>query len=229
MLTALLGTTVVFGCGGGDGPPAETPSAAAATQTTKEAGPAATAGGDASAQEAASGDPAGNAAAGDTGSAGTETFRPDRPPRDFITAEDTTFSFNFDASDVGKKALEKCESRSGGDPEARIKCVRKARNRLPVHVLHFVNEGDKDDRWVWATYRRTGNQLVTLRITPIAFGETTANTITVIAVGKPLGVGPGMSPRRKVVITIPDNFSIELPDPVRGRLVYDAKIGLLPK
>ncbi|RLB65431.1 MAG: hypothetical protein DRI90_02045 [Deltaproteobacteria bacterium] len=222
ILAALLSTTVVFGCGGGDGPLAETPSAAAATETTEEGGPAGTAGGDASAP-AASGDPA--------GSAGTETFRPDRRPLDFITAADTTFGFNFDASDVGKKALERCESRSGGDPQARIQCVRQARKRLPVHVLRFVNEGDKDegDKWVWATYRHTGNKLVTLRITPIKFGDTTANTITVIAVRKPLGVGPNQSPRRQAVITIPDNFSIELTDPARGRLVYDAKLGLIPE
>jgi len=206
----------MFGCAGGDGTPAETPGAA----TAQEAEPAASADGDTSAEPAAS------AAAGDTSSEGSATFRPDKAPRDFITAGDTTFSFNFDTSDIGKKALEKCEAQAGGDPETRIKCLRKARNRVPIEIQHFFKDAEG---FMWVTYRRTGNKLSTRRGIPFEFGETTANTVTVISTGKPLGIGPNGIPRKQVVITIPDNFSIELTDPQRGRLVYDAKLGLLPK
>jgi hypothetical protein len=224
MLTALLSTTLVFGCAGGDGPPAETPSAAAATRATAEAGPAATAGDDA--QAAASTDPIGSTSASDTDSEGATSFRPERPPREFITAEDTSFSFNFDASDVGQKAQEKCQRQAGDDPEARLRCERRARDKFGVDVLQFVNQGGT---WWWITYRRTGNRLARMNKVPVEFGETTVNTITISPVGKDQGTGPLGKTPRKVVITIPDNFSIVLIHPVRGRLVYSAKLGLIPQ
>ena len=104
--------------------------------------------------------------------------------------------------------------------------MRKARNRVPVEVLHFFKDAEG---WMWVTYRRTGNKLTTRRGIPFELGEETTNTVTIMSTGKPFGLGPAGTPRKKIVITIPDDFSIVLTDPQRGRLVYDAKLGLLSK
>ena len=216
ILGTFLVTSALCGCSGGDGTPAETPG----TPATAE--PAAT--------TAASAEPgAAEPAADGTGEPGSEdsgTANPGKQPRFFITADDTTFSFDFDASDIGKKAIEQCEKQAGDNPEVRIKCIRKARNRIPLEVLHFFKD---DEGFMWVTYRRTGNKLNTVRGIPFEFGEETANTIELKSTGKPLGIGPSGVPRRKVVITIRDEFSIQIPDPQRGNLVYNAKLGLIPK
>ena len=94
--------------------------------------------------------------------------------------------------------------------------------------LSFSLLVEKNKVWYWITYERRGKQLVVLHKITFEFGEDTANTVTLKPFGKDQGLAPMSPVPRKVVITIPNSYSIQLDDPNLGKVSYSAKIGLLP-
>jgi len=96
---------------------------------------------------------------------------------------------------------------------------------VPTFVQRFVQ---KRKVWYWITYERRGKQLITLHKIPFEFGEDTGNTVTIKPTGKDKGMAPLSPVPRKVVVTIPNSYSIEMDDPKYGKLRYSAKIGLTP-
>jgi hypothetical protein len=226
MVTALSLFTagLVLGCGGGATPPAEAPEDAPPPPTqAKPASPPETAETDAEATEASKSDE-GEAEKSEEGE-DTNAFQLDRPPREIVTAEDTSFELNYTASEVGERDEKRCEEESGGDPKTNADCKREARKKVPTWVQRFV---EKRKVWYWVTYERRGKQLITLHKIPFEFGEDTANTVTIKPTGKDKGLAPFSPVPRKVVITIPNSYSIQMDDPKFGKLRYSAKIGLTP-
>ena len=215
---------MVLGCGGGAAPPAEAPDEA--QPPAAEAKPAPPP------ETAKAADDAGDASKSDDAKAeksdqeeSTNAFQLDRPPREIVTAEDTSFELNYTASEVGERDERRCQEESGGDPKANADCKREARKKVPTLIQRFV---EKNKVWYWLTYERRGKQLITLHKMTFEFGEDTANTVTIKPIGKDQGLAPLSPVPRKVVITIPNSYSIEMDDPKFGKLRYSAKIGLTP-
>ena len=77
------------------------------------------------------------------------------------------------------------------------------------------------------TYDKRGDQLVTMHKIPFEFGEVTEQTVALRPTGKDKGLAPLGRLPRQFVITVPNEYSIEVNDPVHGKLVYEAKIGIL--
>jgi outer membrane murein-binding lipoprotein Lpp len=157
-----------------------------------------------------------------------DPFRLERTPKDIVTAGDTAFVFNFKASEVGSKAEAKCDEQAAGDMKKRAECLSTRQKKFGTKILRFVNKGkgEKEDWW-WVTYDRRGSQLVTLHKLKFEFGPETKSTIAILPRGKDKGLAPMGHVPRKVEITVPNEYSIELNDPVHGRLVYEAKIGIV--
>jgi len=215
---------MVLGCGGGAAPPADAPDEAQPPAAQAKPAPPP--------EKAKAADDAGDASKSDDGKAkksaeeeNTNAFQLDRPPRDIVTAEDTSFELNYSASEVGERDEKRCEQESGGDPKANGECKRAARNKVPTLIQRFV---EKNKVWYWLTYERRGKQLITLHKITFEFGEDTANTVTIKPIGKDQGLAPLSPVPRKVVITIPNSYSIEMDDAQLGKLRYSAKIGLTP-
>ena len=145
-------------------------------------------------------------------------------PHEIITGENTSYSLNYNSSDVHGVAEEKCRAKVGDDPQAMAGCMTKAREKFGVTVLRFVK---KNKIWWWVTYERRGSQLVTLHKIPFEFGAETGSSVTLRPTGKDVGLAPFARVPREVVIRLPNESSIELDDPTHGKLVYDAKIGMV--
>jgi hypothetical protein len=145
-------------------------------------------------------------------------------PHEIITGETTSYSFNFAASDVHGAAEEKCRAKVGDDPQGLAECMTKAREKFGITVLRFVK---KNKLWWWLTYERRGSQLITLHRIPFEFGAETDHSVTLRPTGKDVGLAPLARVPREVVIRLPNDSSIELDDPAHGKLVYDAKIGMV--
>jgi hypothetical protein len=145
-------------------------------------------------------------------------------PHEIITGENTSYSLNYNSSDVHGVAEEKCRAKVGDDPQAMAGCMTKAREKFGVTVLRFVK---KNKIWWWLTYERRGSQLVTLHKIPFEFGPETDNSITLRPTGKDVGLAPLARVPREVVLRLPSESTIELDDPTHGKLVYDAKIGMV--
>jgi hypothetical protein len=153
-----------------------------------------------------------------------DPFRLVRTPKDIVTAGDTAFVLSFGTSEAGEQADIRCRDKVGDDRSAHQACVEKLRRKVTAKILTFVN---KKEQWWWVTYDKRGDQLVTMHKIPFEFGEVTEQTVALRPTGKDKGLAPLARLPRRFVITVPNEYSIEVNDPVHGKLVYEAKIGIL--
>ena len=148
-----------------------------------------------------------------------------RSARDILTAPDTLFMFSFNESDVKQKAEEACEGKSKGDPKKRADCMTKEKSKIEADGLGFKEE---KGTWWFTTIRRKGKVLTNLHKVPFEFDKETPKSVTLKITGKDTGTKPIRFPN-EVTIEVPNDYQIVLNDPEHGKMVYEAKIGLLSK
>lgn len=199
------------GCGGG-GKPAE--SADSRDGSAEELSPK-------SGEDDAAGD---EPAQAEPGPAQDEGPKPSRTPEDILKAPDVVFLFSFNDSEPKQAAEEKCAKKAGDDPKKMNECMAVERKRFPPDGHRFKK--DEKEQWWWITVRQTGNRLIAIHRIPVEFGEQTDTTVTLKPVGKDKGTKP-MNPPAKVVFEVPNDYQIALQDPKAGRLVFQAKVGVV--
>jgi hypothetical protein len=148
-----------------------------------------------------------------------------RTARDIVTAPDTLFMFSFNESDVKQRAEEACEGRSKGDPKKRADCMGKEKGKIEADGVGFKQE---NGNWYYLTIRRKGKVLTNLHKVQFEWGAETPNSVTLKITGKDTGTKPGKFPG-EVKIEVPNDYQIVLNDAEHGKMVYEAKIGLLSK
>jgi hypothetical protein len=149
--------------------------------------------------------------------------KPTRSAQDILTAPDVVFMLSFNDSDVKQTADSKCTAGSGNDPKKMNACMAKARKAIDIDGYQFKEINGK---WFWLTLRTQGKTLHTLHKFEIEFGPETPGSVTIKPQGKDLGSKPGKTPAA-VTVQVPNDYQIALNDPKLGKLVYEAKIGLL--
>jgi len=153
----------------------------------------------------------------------SDSAKPGRSAQDILTAPDVVFMLSFNDSDVKQAAETKCSASSGNDPKKMNGCMAKARKAIDIDGYQFKEVGGK---WFWSTLQTQGKTLHTLHKFEIEFGPETPGSVTIKPKGKDLGSKPGRTPGA-VTIQVPNDYQISLEDPKLGKLVYEAKIGLL--
>ena len=98
------------------------------------------------------------------------------------------------------------------------------RKKFPADGHRFKK--DERDQWWWITVRQNGNRLVPLHKVPVEFVEETPTSVTLKPVGKDKGTKP-MNPPAQVVFEVPNDYQIALKDAKAGRLVFQAKVGVV--
>jgi hypothetical protein len=146
-----------------------------------------------------------------------------RTAKDIITSPEVTFMFNFNASDPKEKAEKACAS-VGDDPKKMAMCMKKASSKFEADGMQFK----KDDKgeWVWIVIRRKGAAISVLHKMRVEFSDDKPTSVVVKTSGKDMGKGPGKLPS-EVTIEVPNEFEIAMKDPTHGRMVYEAKIGIM--
>ena len=157
------------------------------------------------------------------GKAASDGPKPTRSAQEILTAPDVVFMLSFNDSDVKQAAENKCTASSGNDPKKMNGCMAKARKAIDIDGYQFKEINGK---WFWLTLRTQGKTLHTLHKFEIDFGPETAGSVTIKPKGKDLGSKAGHTPA-SVTIQVPNDYQISLEDPKLGKLVYEAKIGLL--
>jgi hypothetical protein len=150
--------------------------------------------------------------------------KPSRTAQDILTAPDVVFLFSFNDSEPKQAAEEKCNKKAPDNPKKMNECMAAERKKFPADGHRFKK--DERDQWWWITVRQNGNRLVALHKIPVEFGEETATSITLKPVGKDKGSAP-MNPPAKIVFEVPNDYQIALKDPKAGRLVFQAKVGVV--
>lgn len=228
---SLLG--VLFGLGllasasacGGGAKPVEAPAASGDEKPAAEADgdkPAASA--DKPADKPSAADKPADAKAAKPSAPADDGPKPNRTAQDILTAPDVLFLFSFNDSEPKQAAEDKCTKKTGDNAKKMNECMAAERKNFPADGYRFK----KDDRgqWWWITVRQNGNRLVALHKIPVEFGEETPTSITLKPVGKDKGSAP-MNPPSKIVFEVPNDYQIALKDPKAGRLVFQAKVGVL--
>ena len=146
-----------------------------------------------------------------------------RSAQDIVSAPDVVFMLSFNDSDVKQAAESKCSASAGNDPKKMNGCMSKARKAIDIDGYQFKEINGK---WFWLTLRTQGKTLHTLHKFEFEFGPEEEGSVTIKPKGKDLGSAPGRTPG-PVTIQVPNDYQIALNDPKLGKLVYEAKIGLL--
>jgi hypothetical protein len=220
-LALLLGA-----CGGGNKPAEEPSSESAATAKPSGAADKPT---DGAESDSASGADGAKAEAGKTGAAKPSTPaddgpKPSKSASDILTAPDVVFLFSFNDSEPKHAAEEKCGKKAGNDPKKLNACMSAEAKSFPADGYRFKQ--DEKGQWWWITVRQKGNRLAVLHRIPVELGEQTETSVTLKPVGKDKGSTP-MTPPAKVVFEVPNDYQIATKDPKFGRLVFQAKIGVV--
>jgi hypothetical protein len=147
-----------------------------------------------------------------------------RTPIDILTAPDIVFLFSFNDSEPKAAADAKCSKKAGNDAKKLNECMATERKNFPADGYRFKK--DEKGQWWWITVRQKGNRLVALHKIPVELGDETNSSVTLKPVGKDKGSAP-MSPPAKVVIEVPNDYQIAVQDPKAGRLVFQAKVGIV--
>jgi hypothetical protein len=221
-LGLLLGAALWLGaCGGGSKPPASSDSPEPVAEGAEKEKPSDNA--DSSAGDAAKPGSKADAKA-DAKPPADDGPKPTRTPTDILTAPDVVYLFSFNDSEPKQAAEEKCDKKAGDNPKKKNQCMAAERKAFPADGYRFKK--DEHDQWWWITVRQNGNRLVALHKIPVELGEETATSVTLKPVGKDKGSAP-MNPPAKVVFEVPNDYQIAIQDPKAGRLVFQAKVGVV--
>jgi hypothetical protein len=157
----------------------------------------------------------------------TEPAEPKRAqkPIDMITSRDAAFLVDYANSDPKAKAQGACEKEADGDEEKQGACLTKAREKFLPDVLRFRR--DSETVVSLLVYKRTGSALRELWIGVVELSEASTDSVKVKLTGRQKGTRPLWRGKNEVVISVPNEYSIEFDDPEFGHLRYDAKIGLI--
>lgn len=180
------------------------------------------------APERAEGEPGSPKPSGSTPAAPVEDTairKASRPPLDLLSAPNVTFILNFSESEAGVRAKAECEEQFGDDPRESRACIAKARSKVAIEFTRFVK--DEAGQWWWITYNRYKGNLLKWHKIQFTPGEETAESIVIKPFGKDKGIAPMASVPRSVTIDFPNDYSIVVDDREYGKLVFDAKIGLM--
>jgi hypothetical protein len=152
--------------------------------------------------------------------------KPSRPPVVTITAPKVAYQINFPSSAPGEAAEKKCGAAAGDDEKAKALCMKKERSEFYADVVRFKRD-DKDKVW-FVTYRRMGSKLVVLHKTPVDVANDGDAAVKVQILGDDKAVRVLFPKKKSFRFRVPNDYSIEIDEPRLGKLVYDAKLDLVP-
>jgi hypothetical protein len=178
----------------------------------------------------------GAAAAGDDATSDTEQDSPKADsstesslgagvnPKDVLLKEGTAFMLDVAESDPGKQAEERCAKRAKDDVAKKANCVSKAVNAMDREGITFDEDGGK---WYYIRFGIKKGIRTTWNKVEVEVGEPSGTKVTLKTTGRDGGsLRKGAVPH-ELNFEIPDEYTVILQDPKRGRLVFAPKMGLL--
>jgi hypothetical protein len=149
---------------------------------------------------------------------------PRQAPTAILGAPNAAFVLDYNASGL-RDAAEKACAPETADAAKRQECLQKARASFVADVLRFKKTAQ--GKWRWTIYQRKGSSLPEVYQADVELSDESKNSVKVKIKGGESGSRPLFAGTKQGVISFPNDYSIVLEDPKHGRLIYDAKVGLV--
>ena len=221
---ALISTAIFVAACGGSGPSPSDATAAAPSVavTAPPPAPAASDSAPAPAPPAAPESTAQPASAPPEQPASTEPVAT-RSVGDRLFARTMAYMLNYGISPAKEKVAQACAKKSGDDAAALAACVEKERAKLVSDVLVF-EKGEKGS--TWRTYKRVGNNLTEITVAQVEVGTDTPEKIE-LKIKSETGPRQLFAGKKQIVILSESDSSVAVDDPQLGKLIYEARVGLM--
>ena len=221
LLSALIFVTLP--CCAGGSPAPESPDSAATEEASGDTEDMAEEGSDESGSEDEASDEASDddEASSDEGSSSSEASS--GSAKRLLTQEGTSFIHSFKKSEAGEKAEERCEKASGDDSEKKAKCLAKATPKT-TSGIRFVK--GPEGNWWFVRFEVKNKKPVEYNRIQAEFGEESGGKITIKTSGPDKGRGGKGSVPASFEIEVPDDYTVIIQEPGRGKTVYETKLGL---
>jgi hypothetical protein len=216
-------------CGGGQKPAEEPAADSSSSDTAKDASEASGSekaeakSGDAESKDSAKSEKKDSAKKEEDSSTSGPQIK--RTAKDILTAPDTIFMFSFNQSDIKDELEKQCDKEAKDNPKKRADCMTKAKKKIDFDGIAFKQE---KGTWYWLTISRKGKVLTNLHKVPIDFGKEDEHSIVLKPTGKDEGKARGGAPG-ETKVEVPSEYEIVIQDPKLGKMVFEAKIGLIEK
>jgi hypothetical protein len=139
--------------------------------------------------------------------------KPARTASETLLLPGQMYSLAFPSSEAGNKAEQRCQKHAD-KPQQRNQCMKQERAKIKDDVLHFIK--DERGNMFWVSSEQRGNLLKRRKKVGFTIVKETENTVELKLKG---AAAP-------VVISVPNEYSIEVPDPRHGTLVYESKMDI---
>ncbi len=220
--TSLLVLSLLGGCAGST-PKADEPEAQEDSEASTDAEdmPADDSESTGDEESEASGDDESDSSADEGGtSASTE------PAQRLLTQEGTSFLYDFSKSDAGKQAEERCEQSSGGDAAKKANCMNKATKAVKPQGFKFERDKENPDEWWFVRFEIKGNKPIEHNRVKAEFVDDTGKKITIKTKGPDKARGARGAVPASFDIELPDQYTLIIDEPGKGKMVYEPKLGL---
>ncbi|HMR10640.1 MAG TPA: hypothetical protein PKA88_32910 [Polyangiaceae bacterium] len=143
---------------------------------------------------------------------------PPVPTATEVVTAGSTFMFSFADSDVKQATEEACEKSSKKDEAKMEACVAKVADAGAKEGIRF--EKDEEGGWWWVSFGDAkGKEQIFNKVKFTIAGEE-GRTLKLKPEGKDAGKRPMKKLPEEVVIEVPDETTVIMTDPKKGKLVY---------
>jgi hypothetical protein len=145
-------------------------------------------------------------------------------PRNVLLHEGTAFMLNHRASDMGVQAEEKCGKKAGDDVAKKANCLSAAINKMDREGMMF--DEDEEGKWWFIRIGIVKGAKVEYNRVPIEMGEASGKSVTMKVVGADKASRRKGTVPSEMTFEVPDEYTVILQDPSRGKMVFEPKMGL---
>ncbi|HVU00199.1 MAG TPA: hypothetical protein VHE30_00555 [Polyangiaceae bacterium] len=154
-----------------------------------------------------------------------EEEKPSHTAKDVIAKPDSLWVYSYADSEPHQNAEKKCKEKSKDDPKKTADCMAKTSKNTERDALAFQMKGDK---LYFLTVDRKGGTLNITHKIPCDISDESETKITLKPNGKDEGSRPGGG-FGTLVIELDGESAFSMNDAKLGKLVYQAKLGLMGK
>jgi hypothetical protein len=141
-----------------------------------------------------------------------------KPAKDVVTNRGAVFMLSFADSDIKQAKTEECAKKAKNDEKKTEECLTKAEGEAANEGVRF--EQDDKGNWWWVAFVKKGDKETINNKVQFKIKSEAEDKLTLSTEGKDQGKKPLKALPAELVIEVPDERTVVITDPVRGRLVY---------